>query len=483
MLQLAADDWTFRGLLCASGAQLCAASVERMATRQPRERRTDDPQAANSARREALLRAVERSAHVELPEDAPAVRLRHRETARAACGILARLSVALAELPREATAGEWQKAMVKLAGELGLLRAMDDDCGAALAKFDRIAWQQLLDGLDASQRLETQLDGRPARFSLAELIVRLDEIAGATDLPPPNDDVGRVRVLSAASVRTLDVPFLFVAGLSEKAFPAPFGEHHLYSAAECRAMNKAGLRFVDRHEWACQEMLLFYEVVTRATRRLTLSYPALDEKAQPLSPSPYLLELERLFAGAAIARHDEPSLSPVVRDKPPACMRDLRVTGVAHAIEGDGKLAAGLLSPGRAGGLLDERVANLFAALRMTGQRAKRDAFGQFEGVVLSEAAQRRLAERFGDEHCWSTSRLERYAYCPFKFFAQHVLAIEEPEDLALEIDHLAPGTAVARADGGSPSAAQCRGWSLFAGTAGRGNVQAIGRRDTGSRD
>ncbi len=76
----------------------------------------------------------------------------------------------------------------------------------------------------------------------------------------------------------------------------------------------------------------------------------------------------------------------------------------------------------------------------MTGQRAKRDAFGPFEGVVLSEAAQRRLAERFGDEHCWSTSRLERYAYCPFKFFAQHVLAIEEPEDLALEIDHLRRG-------------------------------------------
>ncbi len=300
------------------------------------------------------MRAVERSARVELPEDAPAARLRHREAARVAWGILARLSDALAKLPNEATAGEWQTALVKLAGGLGLLRSMEDDCGAALAKFDRVAWQQLLDGLDASQRLETQLDGRPAQFSLHELIARLDEIAGATDLPPANDDVGRVRVISAASVRTLDVPYLFVAGLSEKAFPAPFGEHHLYSVAECQAMNKAGLRFVGRQEWASQEMLLFYEVVTRATRRLTLSYPALDEKAQPLSPSPYVLELERLFAGAAIARHDEPSLSPVVRDKPPACVRDLRVSGVARAIEGDGKLAAGLFSPGRAGGLLDE---------------------------------------------------------------------------------------------------------------------------------
>ncbi len=320
--------------------------------------------------------------------------------------------------------------LVRLADELGLLRAIADDCGAPLAKFDSVAWQRLLDGLSASQRLETQLDGRPAPFSLGELIARLDEIAGATDMPPPNDDVGRVRVLSAASVRTLDVPYLFVAGLSEKAFPAPFGEHHLYSAAECRAMNDAGLRFIERQEWTCQEMLLFYEVVTRATRRLTLSYPALDEKAQPLSPSPYLLELERLFAARAIARHDEPSLSPVVRDKPPACVRDLRVTGVALALLGDGKLAAGLWNCGAAvmaapaGGMPTPQVASLFAALRMTGQRAKRDKFGAFEGVLLSEAAQRRLAERFDNEHCWSTSRLERFAYCPFKFFSERVLGL-----------------------------------------------------------
>ncbi len=79
----------------------------------------------------------------------------------------------------------------------------------------------------------------------------------------------------------------------------------------------------------------------------------------------------------------------------------------------------------------------------MTGQRAKRDKFGPFEGVFLGEAVQRRLAERLGDEHCWSTSRLEDYAYCPFKFFAKHVLGLAEPEDLVLEIDHLRRGRRV----------------------------------------
>jgi ATP-dependent helicase/DNAse subunit B len=183
-------------------------------------------------------------------------------------------------------------------------------------------------------------------------------------------------------------------------------------------------------------------VVTRATTRLTLSYPAIDEKAQPLSPSPYLLELARLFERDAIARDEEPSLSPVVRDKEPACWRDLRLTGVARAIDGDGKLAAALVNYGLADSAA-QQTANLFAALRATGQRAKRDKFGPFEGLLLGKAARRRLADRFGDEHCWSTSALEDYAYCPFKFFAQRVLKLDEQDELALEIDHLQRGRRV----------------------------------------
>jgi ATP-dependent helicase/DNAse subunit B len=431
VLQLRVGDWPFRGLLTVLGHNYlqpqwpqwqrdnCVAAEQMI-------RSLQIPQG-----REALLRAIERSANVELPEDAKEARARRRKTAQAARALLSRLSETLEALPREATAIEWGKALVRLCDELGLSRAMADDCGAPLAKFDRDAWELLLGGLEASQQLETQLDGRPTLHSLSALIDRLDEIAAATALPSAHDDTGRVCVLSAASVRTLDVPYLFVAGLSERAFPAPFGEHHLYSAAECRRMNEAGLRFVDSHEWGCQEMLLFYEVVTRATRRLTLSYPAIDEKAQPLSPSPYLLELERLFANGAINRHDETSLSPVARDKPPACLRDLRVSGVAKAIDGDGKLAAALVDCGSA---------NLFAALRATGQRAKREAFGPFEGLLLSEAAQRRLGERFGDDHCWSTSRLEDFLYCPFKFFAERVLGLKVLDELVLEVDHLRRG-------------------------------------------
>ena len=97
--------------------------------------------------------------------------------------------------------------------------------------------------------------------------------------------------------------------MSEKAFPLTAGDDRIYSEAECRRLNQeAGLHFAERKQRAAEEMLLFYEVVTRPTRRLVLSYPALDEAAQPLLPSPYLIELQRCLGIEATARNlSEPS--------------------------------------------------------------------------------------------------------------------------------------------------------------------------------
>ena len=112
------------------------------------------------------------------------------------------------------------------------------------------------------------------------------------------DESGCVRVLSAASVRSLHIPYLFLAGLSERAFPPPERQDRLYSESEYARLIDAGLPFVARTERTREEMLLFYEAITRAGKRLYLSYPALDESAQPLLPSPFLREVERRLRDA-----------------------------------------------------------------------------------------------------------------------------------------------------------------------------------------
>jgi ATP-dependent helicase/DNAse subunit B len=63
--------------------------------------------------------------------------------------------------------------------------------------------------------------------------------------------------------------------------------------------------------------------------------------------------------------------------------------------------------------------------------------------MLLSPQARERLAARFGPEHCWSTSQLEDYGYCPHQFFLQRVLGLEEIDDLSLEVDHFVRGRRV----------------------------------------
>ena len=66
-----------------------------------------------------------------------------------------------------------------------------------------------------------------------------------------------------------------------------------------------------------EEMLLFYETLTRATRRLYLSYPAMDESAQPLLPSPYLGEVEQACGPGSIRRTELSDLRPIPTDGDP----------------------------------------------------------------------------------------------------------------------------------------------------------------------
>ena len=103
----------------------------------------------------------------------------------------------------------------------------------------------------------------------------------------------------------------------------------------------AGLPLVARTERTREEMLLFYEAVTRATKRLYLSYPALDEAAQPLLPSPFLSEVEEAFGPGEIPRVERTDLSPIPPDDEPLCEAEFRVKAMATALRGERGAAGG----------------------------------------------------------------------------------------------------------------------------------------------
>ena len=84
--------------------------------------------------------------------------------------------------------------------------------------------------------------GRPgAELDAGEALAALVDILASQRLKPAGDEEGRVRVLSAESVRGLRVPYLFLAGLGERSFPSPQREDRLYSEAEYQRLIDAGL--------------------------------------------------------------------------------------------------------------------------------------------------------------------------------------------------------------------------------------------------
>jgi RecB family exonuclease len=182
-------------------------------------------------------------------------------------------------------------------------------------------------------------------------------------------------------------------------------------------------------------MLLFYQVATRATRRLVLSYPALDDAAQPLSPSPYLREVERVFAARPIVPAARPSLSAVPLSDVVYAPRELRVRAVANAMAGD----TALLTQLAAHPLTTSVARGIVAGLTAVTSREAR-SFGPFEGMLASGEARRLLAGRFGPDHCWSPSQLEQYAKCPFQFFMERVLGLTPCEDPVLAVDYAGRG-------------------------------------------
>jgi ATP-dependent helicase/nuclease subunit B len=440
----AAVEWAIRQIQLPKGRKVLLSTLERYA-------KSDDATAEPDG---IALQS-------DLSEDKDAKRQREsRRRYSIAAEILNRLAKSLPSADKARSLSDWLGILQKIVDDFSLLRptksgpaivsAATASTGTASSdsKFrgtgDQQAWQQLKNILSAGSQLQEWLEIDPELFTLPQFIARLRDILSIEQLPADHNDVGKVRILSAPSVRAISVPYLFVAGMAEKVFPLPALDDRIYSDAECRRLNDAGLHFVDGHGRSADEMLLFYEVITRPTRRLTLSFPALDATAQPLLASPYLAELDRCCGAGKIKWTDDISLSPVPPHADPFSPTERRTKAIAELIENQPQRFAKLMADesrvssivtATPGSKLPSGASNLVASLRTIFARRDQHEFSPFEGILHSTATKQLLARKFGSEHCWSVSRLDEYSQCPFQFFARNVLNLEELDELSLDTD------------------------------------------------
>ncbi len=321
--------------------------------------------------------------------------------------------------------------LYRLAARLGVARAAADD------PADAAAWQRFETETRQWRDLDRIVHDPPQPLARREFLRRLATLAAETGLARTRRGPGRVRVLSAEMARTLETPYLFVLGLGEGSFPRPTVPSPLFDEADRQAFRQAGVGVACASDMLPDEMLLFYELVTRARRRLTLSYPAVDDRGQPLLPSSFLSQVVECFEPGAVPVTRRRMLLDGLDADTPLSPPELRVQ-LARSVSEGGRIPSLTLRAG----LRD----NLAAARELARCRFEEPDFTPFEGLFRHPDVVAAVGQLFGPERVFSPTALEDYVACPFRFFLKHVLRLEELDEPREEIEVTRRGQAFHRA-------------------------------------
>lgn len=278
---------------------------------------------------------------------------------------------------------------------MALLQQMADAIGPQEASFEELA-----------RVLETGL----ASLTLGIVPPALDQVlVGAVDRS-----------------RQPELTTLFLLGMNEGDFPKIPRQDAIFLDAERRALAQSGIEMAPSSDIRMfRERLLAYIAMTRPSRRLIVSYAAADSSGKALQQSPFISILE-----AASASCNPPLMS--VR------LSSQWLEQSMDAIENPNQAMEAALreswntSPEPSEHDINNRAAwtALKASLAQDPSLGKR-----LQQLVAANAAQKTASLSTGIAHPLlqinrpvSASRLESYAQCPFRYFADHILRLAERE-------------------------------------------------------
>jgi ATP-dependent helicase/DNAse subunit B len=176
-------------------------------------------------------------------------------------------------------------------------------------------------------------------------------------------------------------------------------------------------------------MFLFYTAATRATERLYLTHPLVDTEGREAMPSYYVSEVERLFDKLPTERISSAEVLPSHEDA--VCPREMLAAALADGVAAKNPAAFVPQSLRKLANREMPSLEPLALALKVTHERESERPYGKFDGVISDREIQKRLEASMRGA-VLSASRLSLYGTCPFRYFTQRVLGLEEiiePED------------------------------------------------------
>jgi len=338
--------------------------------------------------------------------------------------LLKRLHTDLSAIPARAGWGEYANAFARLLPTYFDLPAWT---GAPPADHDGHVQAAIRDCLVSIGRLEA-LDEEVFLSDWTDLMVRALE---RTRLPSETRNQAGVQVLDAMDARGVPFRALFVLGLNEKVFPRSIREDALLRDADREVLARdLGFKIALKLDGFEEERLLFALLLRSAKDRLYLSYQRADRAGRTLVPSGYLVELQRAMGNSGAGDRERqikrrPSEQWAEWPYEPMLLT-AREMGLRVILRGGSVRSEWRTLYGEPD-LLEQ---GLSALKELESAKA---GLTPFDGLVGPVASHWDALERRGA----APTSLERYAQCPFRYFAAQVLRLQplEAPESVVELD------------------------------------------------
>ncbi|MBE0696228.1 MAG: PD-(D/E)XK nuclease family protein [Anaerolineaceae bacterium] len=255
-----------------------------------------------------------------------------------------------------------------------------------------------------------ELVAQPGEEAISWMEFRTELIQLLPGLKIPADPLqAGVRYAALETGRSQMVDHLFVLGLAEGEFPHLPAPDVLYAPHEREAHSLPLIRLRSGDQAS-----LWWQVLSSCRRSLTLLRPSLDEKGAPWLPSSYW---EAVQAAAQ-------AVFPDLRETELPILSQPNLDDAASPTE----LLVALVNGGALSVPDELRQAWQTSqfAYQIMSQRQSWHPIPEHEGILQDPIILSELSQRYASNHNWSASRLNRYGNCPYSFFAQVILGLEE---------------------------------------------------------
>ncbi|MGA6829203.1 PD-(D/E)XK nuclease family protein [Nitrospira sp. NS4] len=328
--------------------------------------------------------------------------------------VLSQLLAECRALPERGTVGQLVEAFQKLVEQ----RLRHPDAGAGSEPDEgAVRLTATWDALDHMWSRLRELDAIGEELAWPAFVELLTHAIERTVIPLETTAHQGVMVLDVMAARGVPFNALFILGLNEKVFPRYIREDAFLRDRHRRVLDATlGFKIDEKLGGYDEEALLFALLCRAANRRLYLSYQRADDAGRMQAPSPYLAEASRLCGGDArpvevIPRRltDRVAQRPSIRDF-------LAPSDLAQWMAIGGQDPENLL---RAVGSDAEAFRH---ALRAQARiEDETPGLNDFDGITGPLEAHWSRVVRRG----LAPTPLERYARCPFQYFASDVLRLE----------------------------------------------------------